>query len=89
MTAAPDAGPAGFTVEVRSVPSGASILVGGKRVGVTPATITLDVPSSIVVTRAGYRASSIRAERAGQISVRLVRASRARGSRPVAGETLD
>jgi eukaryotic-like serine/threonine-protein kinase len=80
---------AGFTVEIRSVPSGANVLVGGKRVGVTPTTIALDVPASIVVTRSGYRPSSIRAERAGPITLRLVRAHRARSAQPVAGETLD
>jgi hypothetical protein len=79
----------GFTVEVRSAPSGASVIVDGKRVGVTPATIALDVPASILVLRDGYRPSRIRAERAGPITVRLVRAARARSPRPATGETLD
>ncbi|HEY0194708.1 MAG TPA: serine/threonine-protein kinase, partial [Kofleriaceae bacterium] len=42
--------PARTTVEVRSVPPGAAILVDGVRVGVTPATLPLALPASIVVT---------------------------------------
>jgi eukaryotic-like serine/threonine-protein kinase len=78
----------GFTVEVRSAPAGASVVVDGKRVGVTPATIALVRPGSILVTRAGYRPTRVRAERAGPITVRLVPVRRAR-NHPVAGETLD
>jgi len=78
---------AGFTVEVRSAPPGASVSVGGKRVGVTPAKIALDLPASLVVTRAGYQPSRVRAERAGPINVRLVPARRA--PTRAAGETLD
>jgi len=91
---APDATaakPAPFTVEVRSAPTGAAVLLAGKRVGVTPATIALDVPAALIVTRRGYRPSRVRAERAGPIVVHLVpaAASRPRPTKPVAGETLD
>jgi serine/threonine-protein kinase len=79
---------ASFTVEVRSAPPGAHVLLGGKRVGVTPTTIALEAPASITVTRAGYRSQRIRAERAGAIDVRLVPARPAQ-SRRAAGETLD
>ena len=65
------------------------MIVDGKRVGVTPATIALDVPASILVLRDGYRPSRIRADRAGPITVRLVRAARARSPRTATGETLD
>jgi hypothetical protein len=78
-----------FTVEVRSAPAGAKVIVDGKRVGVTPATIELAAPASIVVTRSGYRPSRIRAERAGPIDVRLVPVRRTRPQRRAAGETLD
>jgi len=77
------------TVEVRSAPAGAAILVGGKRVGVTPARLALDLPVAIVVTRAGYQAARVRAEHAGPIDVRLIPARRPRRHRPAAGETLD
>jgi len=80
---------ASFTVEVRSAPPGAQVLVRGKRVGITPATIALDGPASIVVTRAGYRPSRVRAERAGEIDVRLTPAHRPPSRGPAAGETLD
>jgi hypothetical protein len=81
---------ASFTVEVRSAPAGAGVIVDGKRVGITPATIALDAPASILVTRAGYRTSRVRVERAGPIDVRLVPARHTRSSRgPAAGETLD
>ncbi|HEX3757305.1 MAG TPA: serine/threonine-protein kinase [Kofleriaceae bacterium] len=80
--------PAAFTVEIRSAPAGAQVVLAGKRVGVTPATLALDAPASLLVTRAGYRPQRIRAERAGAIDVRLVPASPAR-RRPAAGETLD
>jgi hypothetical protein len=92
-SASPPAAPrpiaATFTVEVRSAPAGATVTVDGKRVGVTPATLALEVPASILVTRAGYRPSRVRAERAGPIDVRLVPERRGgRRTRP-AGETLD
>jgi hypothetical protein len=80
---------AGFTVEVRSAPAGARIIIDGRPAGITPATIELDAPASILVTRAGYRSSRVRAERAGPIDVRLVPAHRTRSRRPAAGETLD
>jgi hypothetical protein len=54
---------------------------------VTPAKIALDLPASLVVTRAGYQPSRVRAERAGPITVRLVPARRAAPRK--AGETLD
>ena len=77
-----------FTVEIRSAPAGARVLLGGKRVGVTPATVALEAPASLVVTRAGYQPQRIRADRAGAIEVHLVPAAPAR-RRPAAGETLD
>jgi hypothetical protein len=77
-----------FTVHIRSAPAGARVLLGGKRVGVTPAMVALDAPASLVVTRAGYQPQRIRAERAGAIEVRLVPAAPSR-HRPAAGETLD
>ena len=76
-----------FTVELRSAPAGARIIINGRPAGITPAKIALDAPASILVTRARYRSSRVRAERAGPIDVRLVPAHRTR--RPVAGETLD
>jgi len=78
-----------FTVLVRSAPAGASIIVDGKRVGVTPASIALRAPAQVLVTRSGYQPSRVRAERAGPILVRLVPLPRVRGRRPSAGETLD
>jgi serine/threonine-protein kinase len=77
-----------FAVEVRSAPAGARVLLAGKRVGVTPATVVLDAPASLVVSRAGYQPRRIRAERAGAIDVRLVPVPAGR-HRPAAGETLD
>jgi hypothetical protein len=79
--------PAAFTVVVRSAPPGAHVIIRGKRVGVTPATLALEAPASILVTRTGYRPSRVRAERGGPIDVRLVPVAAAR--RPAAGETLD
>jgi serine/threonine-protein kinase len=84
--------PPRLTVEIRSAPSGADVVLAGKRIAVTPATLSLDAPASLVVTRAGYRPQRIRAERAGAIDIRLipvpVSAPPAR-RRPAAGETLD
>jgi hypothetical protein len=85
---APAPPPTTFTVEIRSAPAGAQVVLAGKRVGVTPATLALDAPASLLVTHAGYRPQRIRAERAGAIDVRLVPAPPAR-RRPAAGETLD
>ena len=82
--------PAGVvSVEVRSTPAGASIMVGGKRVGTTPATISVALPAAILVTRSGYRPARVRAVRAGPIDVRLAPSRPARPARPAAGETLD
>ncbi|MGN6110279.1 MAG: PEGA domain-containing protein, partial [Kofleriaceae bacterium] len=77
-------------VVVRSSPSGAQIVVDGKRRGVTPARLALAEGSAIVVRRAGYRPSTVRATRAGAIDVRLVPVRRP-GVRPAStgGETLD
>ena len=68
---------------------GASIIVDGKRVGVTPAAIALRAPAQVLVKRSGYQPSRVRAERAGPILVRLVPLPRARERRTSAGETLD
>jgi membrane carboxypeptidase/penicillin-binding protein len=67
------------------------VLLAGKRVGVTPATVVLDAPASLIVARTGYQPQRIRAERAGAIDVRLVPATPvpAAKRRPAAGETLD
>ncbi|HMG56679.1 MAG TPA: PEGA domain-containing protein, partial [Kofleriaceae bacterium] len=73
-------------------PTGASIMVGGKRVGTTPATISVALPAAILVTRSGYRPSRVRAVRAGPVDVRLTPNRPARPApppRPAAGETLD
>jgi serine/threonine-protein kinase len=80
---------AAFTIRVRSAPAGATLIVDGKRVGVTPATIELPAPASILVTRSGYQPSRVKAERPGPILVRLVPLPRNRQHRPAAGETLD
>ena len=88
-TESPRRGATAVTIEVRSTPAGAAVLVDGKRVGITPATIALTIPAAIVVTRAGYRPARVVAERAGPIDVPLVRARRSRVHRPAAGETLD
>ncbi|HEX3476852.1 MAG TPA: serine/threonine-protein kinase [Kofleriaceae bacterium] len=88
--------PPAFTVEIRSAPSGAEVVLAGKRIGVTPTSLALDAPASLLVTRAGYRPLRIRAERTGAIDVRLVPRPVPRPA-PVpaarhptaAGETLD
>ena len=84
----PPAATSAFTVEVRSAPPGAAVLLNGKRVAVTPATIPLAGPSSLLVTHAGYRPMRIRALHAGALTVRLVPTRRAPDSTS-AGETLD
>ena len=97
VTAAPDPAPApavtSFELELRSSPSGAEIVIDGKRHGVTPKTLPLQAPTSILVRRAGYRSSQVRAERGGTIDVQLVRirpAQRVRGpTKHPPRETLD
>jgi serine/threonine-protein kinase len=59
-------------IDLRSKPAGAQIVIDGKAHGVTPAHLALAGPTSIVVRRAGYRSSRVRADRAGRIDVRLV-----------------
>lgn len=84
-----DAAATAFTVLVRSAPAGASVIIDGKRVGTTPATIALRAPTSVLVSRSGYQPLRVKAERAGPILVRLVPLPRNRPLRPAAGETLD
>ncbi|MEO7730031.1 MAG: serine/threonine-protein kinase [Kofleriaceae bacterium] len=86
--APPPPAAAGFTVEVRSAPPGAVVLLNNRRVGVTPATIPLAGPSALLVTHAGYRPVRVRALHAGALTVRLVATRRAPDS-TAAGETLD
>jgi hypothetical protein len=76
-------------VEVHSVPPGADVSVADKGVGVTPATISLEVPATILVSRAGYQPLHVRIERGGPITVRLVPSRRPRKRLRAAGETLD
>jgi serine/threonine protein kinase len=75
------------TIEVRSAPAGANVLVDGKRVGVTPTTLAVELPASIVLTRAGYQPARLTADHAGPIDVRLTPTKRP--AKPRAGETLD
>jgi hypothetical protein len=65
------------------------VIIDGKRVGITPATIALRAPASVLVSRSGYQPLRVKAERAGPILVRLVPLPRNRPQRPAAGETLD
>ena len=74
---------------MRSAPAGASVIVDGKRVGITPAAIALRAPTSVLLSRSGYQSLRVKAERAGPILVRLVPLPRNRQHRPAAGETLD
>ncbi len=60
-------------VELRSSPPGAAVFRGRKRIASTPATISLELPADLVVTRSGYRPSRVRATQPGEIEVRLVR----------------
>jgi len=88
-------GPGGATddaiaqVEVRSSPPGAAIIVAGKRIGTTPATVPLALPASLTILRSGYRPLRMRAQHAGPIDVRLTPNRRPRPPRAAAGETLD
>jgi hypothetical protein len=59
-------------VDVRSQPAGADIFVDGRHAGITPTRLSLPGPASLVVRRSGYRASTVRAVRAGALDVRLV-----------------
>ncbi|HSN26459.1 MAG TPA: serine/threonine-protein kinase [Kofleriaceae bacterium] len=69
--------PATATRDIRSTPPGATISIAGTRAGVTPATITTAIPATIVVTRAGYKPASVRAEKAGLVDIGLVPLPRA------------
>jgi len=91
--AGPPAPAAHFAIEVHSTPSGADVLVAGKRRGRTPARVVLPAPGSILVRKRGFRPARVRVERAGLIDVRLSRArARPRPPRresPERGEGLD
>ncbi len=74
----PRSGGGGISVEVRSRPAGAQILVDGRARGVTPKRLELAGPGRIVVRHAGYRSAAVRADKAGPIEVRLVPLPKAR-----------
>ena len=84
----PAPAPATTSIVVRSTPAGADVLLAGKRVGVTPATLDVALPAALTVTHAGYQPARLTAEHAGPITVRLVRAPR-HPPPSKAGETLD
>jgi hypothetical protein len=90
VAASPGA-PTGFTVELRTSPAGAAILLDGKRIGVTPTSVALDAPAALTIVRRGYRPARVRADKPGPLTVRLVPRARPRPDpkKPVAGETLD
>ena len=83
--AAPEKPPQRSRIVVRSRPAGARVLVGGTLRGLTPLELELELPGTIVVERAGYRASRVRVDEAGPLDVTLKRARRVQRRK----ETLD
>jgi hypothetical protein len=74
-------------VFVRSRPPGASIVVDGAAVAVTPGRLSLRLPRRIVVTLPGYRPQALRLHKPGTVEVRLQPEPRPRS--PVYHERLD
>ena len=68
----PPPAPAPLIVDVRSRPSGATIVVDGRQAGVTPARLDLPGPTSLVLKKSGHRDAKVRATGAGVLDVRLV-----------------
>jgi anti-sigma factor RsiW len=64
--------PPAATVIVRSEPAGAAIAVDGRPAGVTPATLSLVLPSELVLTLPGHRPVHRRVTTAGAVDVHLV-----------------
>jgi len=86
-----DAAPAPLPrVAIRSTPPGATIVIAGKAVGRTPATLELALPVEIELRRSGFRTARARATAAVPLDVRLVPQQRARPPCPIPPcETLD
>ena len=78
-----------IAIEIRSVPTGAAIIVHDQQIGITPATLALDAPTSILVIHTGYQPFRQRVERAGTLDVQLVPQPATRDQIPASGETLD
>ena len=64
--------PATQQVVVRSHPSGASVTVGDKVVGTTPALLQLALPQSLAITLRGYRPTHEVVTRGGEMTIQLV-----------------
>ena len=71
------------------MPTGAAIIVRDQQIGITPATLALDAPASILVIHTGYQPFRQRVERAGTLDVQLVPQPATRDQIPASGETLD
>jgi hypothetical protein len=77
-------------VAIRSTPPGATIVIGGKAVGRTPATLELALPVEIELRRRGFRTARTHAAAAVPVDVRLVPQQRTRPPCPIPPcETLD
>jgi eukaryotic-like serine/threonine-protein kinase len=60
------------SITVRSTPPGAAIMIDGKTVGRTPATLERPLPVDLELRRHGYRRARVRATEAGALDVELV-----------------
>lgn len=72
LTPAPAPAPKPPSITVRSTPPGAMILIDGKTVGRTPATLEVALPAELELRRHGYRRAHARATAEGTIEVPLV-----------------
>ena len=68
-------------VVVRTVPSGAEVLVDGEVVGTTPAVLTIALPREVTFRLEGYASAREVITEAGELTIKLTRKS----GRPPAG----
>jgi len=61
------------SIDVRSTPAGATIVIAGQARGRTPATLEIALPVEIELRHRGFRTAHARATKPGTVDVRLVR----------------
>lgn len=74
-------------MKVRSRPSGAQVIVDGQVRGLTPATLSLDLPRELLLIHDGCQPARVRVSHGGTIDVQLLLRGGPRS--PVYHQSLD
>jgi len=69
-------------VTIRSEPPGAAVTIGGQRRGVTPALLSLPLPTEVELSLSGYRPAREVVTRPGEVRLKLSRLPRPHAKKP-------